>query len=307
MLPFFFLPVDKPAGMTSHDVVARVRGAVRRRFPKGTKVGHSGTLDPFATGLLILGVGKATRFSDEVHLLPKTYEAELVLGSETDTLDCDGRVCVNKPVPFFDDIKLEDISKTFLGLIKQVPPSYSSKKVDGVRSYVLAREQRSVELQACDVVIHELKLSKLADDRIFLRVSCSTGTYVRSLGRDIASALGSVGHLDALRRTQIGSVNQELAYKMTIQEPVDPDILETFSMSVSNLLPSIPEMELPATTLDPLLNGRQVPVGEPYPHQFLGKIQGVGRVAAIFRCQYDPDSQCVVPKMLCYRCPDIQK
>lgn len=198
----FFL-VDKAQGWTSHDVVAKLRGALRVK-----KVGHAGTLDPMATGLLVVGVGRATRLLRFVQEEPKVYEATALFGVATDSLDADGAVLERSPMPVTAD-EVESVMARFVGTIHQVPPMVSAKRVGGKRLYELAREGKEIEREARPVTIHGLELLDFGPSdypEVTFRVTCGTGTYVRTLADDLAAALGGRAHLTALRRTANGSL-----------------------------------------------------------------------------------------------------
>lgn len=200
--PDGLLLVDKPAGVTSHDVVNAARRALGEK-----RIGHGGTLDPFATGLLVLLVGRATRLLQWVHDEPKVYEATVCFGAETDTEDLAGQVVREASLP--SRAALEAAVSPLLGDIEQVPPAYSAKRVDGKRSYELARAGRAVELAPARVHVLSVTLSDFAGaaDAVTscrMQVSCGGGTYVRSLARDLARGAGSAAHLTALRRTRAG-------------------------------------------------------------------------------------------------------
>ena len=197
--PDGILLVDKPAGWTSHDVVAKVRWLLGQ-----PRTGHAGTLDPFATGLLVLCLGQSTRLSEYVMAHEKTYTGEIVLGIVTDTADCEGAVTARRPVPPLDGATLERLARQFTGRIAQVPPAYSAVKVAGQRAYDLARQGKAVELAARPVEVFELQLTLLAADRLRIDVRCGPGTYIRSLARDIGEALGCGAHLASLRRLRSG-------------------------------------------------------------------------------------------------------
>jgi tRNA pseudouridine55 synthase len=220
--------VDKPAGWTSHDVVAKSRGLLGTR-----KVGHSGTLDPDATGVLVLGVGKATRLLRYLTALGKTYEAEIVLGVETTTLDAAGEVTVTHDMTGItvDDARAAAVALT--GPILQVPPMVSALKVDGRRLHELAREGIEVEREARPVTVHRFELSP-TDDPLVLRavVACSSGTYVRTLADDLGHALGGGAHLRALRRTAVGGF--DLAEAVAL-EALSPDHLLPVTAAVTHL------------------------------------------------------------------------
>lgn len=194
--------IDKEAGWTSHDVVAKARGVFGTR-----KVGHAGTLDPDATGVLILGVGRATRLLRFLTPLPKKYVGELVLGTETTTLDATGEVTGVFDMSAVTPEQVAEAASGFVGDIMQVPPMVSAVKVGGRRLHELAREGVEVEREPRPVTVHELKVGSVDPEAGIYRieVSCSSGTYIRSLAADIGSALGGGGHLRALRRLAIGS------------------------------------------------------------------------------------------------------
>jgi tRNA pseudouridine55 synthase len=193
--------VDKPPGWTSHDVVAKARGLLGTR-----RVGHSGTLDPDATGVLLLGVGRVTRLLRFLGDHPKTYVGEMVLGVETSTLDAAGEVTATHDMAAIGPAEVEAAAARFVGEIEQIPPMVSAVKVDGRRLHELAREGIEVERQPRPVTVHALDVSAVAGEPLVYRlgVVCSSGTYVRTLAADIGHALGGGAHLRALRRTAIG-------------------------------------------------------------------------------------------------------
>ena len=199
-----FVVVDKEPGWTSHDVVARTRKKLNMR-----KVGHSGTLDPPATGVLILGIGKATRLLKYVTDLPKRYTATMVLGAETSTLDAEGEITSTQSTEGVCLKNLQEAGTQFTGDILQIPPMVSAVKVDGKRLYEIAREGKEVERKPRSVSIYELSIEKTAVKDIYrINVTCGSGTYIRSLVSDIARAAGTVAHVGDLRRNSIGSFNE---------------------------------------------------------------------------------------------------
>jgi len=197
------LAIDKPAGCTSHDVVTRLREATGEK-----RIGHAGTLDPMATGLLIVLIGSATRLERYLSAKDKTYKATITFGSLTDTLDAEGEVVETRPVPAgtFDSRYAQRILDSFLGQGTQVPPRYSAIKRDGVAAYRLARAGAAIEMQPREIVVREIVLERTDETTSSWDVSMtvSKGTYVRSLARDIGSAAGTVAHLTSLRRTAVG-------------------------------------------------------------------------------------------------------
>jgi tRNA pseudouridine55 synthase len=198
--------VDKPAGWTSHDVVAKARGILATK-----KVGHSGTLDPDATGVLLLGVGSVTRLLRFLSPLPKTYTAEIVLGTETSTLDAAGEVTATHAMAVTAD-EVRAAARALTGDILQVPPMVSAVSIGGKRLHELARQGIEVERDARPVTVHAFEVEPTDDALVYrARVECSTGTYVRSLAADLGHALGGGAHLRALRRTAIGPFTEQQA------------------------------------------------------------------------------------------------
>jgi len=198
------LIVDKPAGPTSFDVVRELK----RLFPK-EKVGHAGTLDPFATGVLVLLLGKATKLSDSLINSDKVYRATLALGSETDSFDLTGNLVKTASVPKLSRDEVTSCLKSFEGQWEQLPPMFSAKKVKGVRLYDLARRNISIPRERVPVQLYRLELVHLEPTQLVFEVHCSKGTYIRSLGKEIAEKLGTVGHLTALRRLASGPFSIE--------------------------------------------------------------------------------------------------
>lgn len=202
------LYVDKPLGWTSFDAVKRIRGAVQRRLEvKKFKVGHAGTLDPLATGVMIICTGRATKRIEELQAGVKEYIATLALGATTPSFDLETEIDATYPTDHITRSLVEQTLTQFTGTIQQVPPAYSAVKVDGHRAYQMARKGREVELKAKTLVIDEIELLDFAPQSITLRIVCSKGTYIRALARDIGQALGSGAHLSALRRTRVGDVS----------------------------------------------------------------------------------------------------
>ncbi len=191
------LLVDKPAGITSHDAVQRVRQIYGER-----SIGHLGTLDPFATGLLVLLIGRATRLATFLDTEPKVYEAVITFGSETDTDDQTGNVIRTSSLPREPDVRAALLSLT--GEVQQVPPAYSAKSVDGVRAYDAARRGEPLELAPVSVSVHTWNVSRIDDRSMRATITCSGGTYIRALARDLGRASGSAAHLTELRRTAVG-------------------------------------------------------------------------------------------------------
>jgi tRNA pseudouridine55 synthase len=251
-----FLLVDKPQGWTSHDVVAKVRGQI------GGKVGHAGTLDPMATGLLVLGIGGATRLLRFVQGARKEYLATALLGVATDSLDADGTIVSRDPLPV-TATDVREAMKPFTGEIMQTPPMVSARKVEGRRLYELAREGKVVEREARQVTIDKLELIDFAPSdypEITFRTVCSTGTYIRTLADDIGRALGGRAHLTALRRVRNGSVHVKDALSIDeIVAAVANDDVERLVLDPGSVLEGFPEIRLDEALALRVRNGRDLP------------------------------------------------
>lgn len=200
--------VDKPLGWTSFDAVKRVRGAIQRRLNvKKFKVGHAGTLDPLATGVLIICTGRATRDIERLQNGTKEYIATLRLGATTPSFDLETEIDAEYPFDHITEEMVREVLPRFTGHIMQVPPVYSAVKVDGKRAYKYARKGKEVELKAKPLVIEELEMLPSSLPELRLRIVCSKGTYIRALTRDIGAALQSGAHLTALCRTRVGDIS----------------------------------------------------------------------------------------------------
>jgi tRNA pseudouridine55 synthase len=242
--------LDKPAGITSHDAVQRVRRVFRTRA-----VGHTGTLDPFATGLLIALVGRATRLARFVEGQPKTYLAEARLGFATDTDDLTGTPLA-EPVPVEVSMAaVREALEAFRGRQEQRPPAFSAKHVGGERSHRLARRGAAVELRPVPVEVSDIELLELTGDRVRFRVTVSAGTYVRAIARDLGERLGCGAHLVALRRERIG--------RLAVDDAVPLDTLgpETPLLPPQAVLPDLPLRALDAAEADDVRHGRPIPGG----------------------------------------------
>lgn len=199
------LLIDKPLGWTSFDAVKRVRGALTRRMKiKKLKVGHAGTLDPLATGVMVICTGRATKNIDRLQAGVKEYVATLSLGATTPSFDLETEIDATYPVDHVTRTLVEETLKDFHGTIEQVPPAFSAVKIDGQRAYKMARKGQTPELKAKTLVIDDIELLAYSQTSITLRIVCSKGTYIRALARDIGNALGTGAHLTALRRTRVG-------------------------------------------------------------------------------------------------------
>lgn len=202
--------IDKPLGWTSFDAVKRVRGAIQRRLHlKKFKVGHAGTLDPLATGVLIVCTGRATRMIETLQSGDKEYVATVRLGATTPSFDLETKIDKEYPWEHITKERILEVIPSFTGKIMQVPPVFSAVKIDGKRAYNLARKGKEVELKAKPLEIKEMELLRCDLPEIELRIVCSKGTYIRAIARDLGEALGSGAHLTALRRTRVGDISVE--------------------------------------------------------------------------------------------------
>jgi tRNA pseudouridine55 synthase len=245
------LLVDKPAGVTSHDVVAIARRALGTR-----SVGHTGTLDPFATGLLVLLVGKATRLARFTDGFEKEYEAVIRLGQGSDTDDGTGELTAPSAIdPQLSVDQVQAALRSFVGRQEQVPPAYSAKKIDGQRAYDRARKGREVVLKAAEVTIHRIELLAYEWPDVTIRASVSTGTYIRSLARDLGTRLGTLAHCAELRREAIGRFRTTDAW--TLEEVQEGKA--TLGLTMAELVSHLPKQELDDEGLAHIKHGRKVP------------------------------------------------
>lgn len=240
------LLVDKPAGVTSHDVVAQVRRAARTR-----RVGHTGTLDPFATGLLVVLIGRGTRLIPYVEGEPKVYEALVRLGAETDTDDATGTIVRTAAPP--DQSAVETAIAALTGAIDQVPPAYSAKQVAGTRAYAAARAGAPLELSPVRVTVHEWRVLARDAADLRVRITCGGGTYIRALARDLGRLAGSAAHLAELRRIRSGPFD--------VADAVDLDAVRDGRFDVAPLraaIPSVPVRALDAAELGRVGHGNAI-------------------------------------------------
>lgn len=251
------LLLDKPVGLSSNDALIRAK-----RMLNAPKAGHTGTLDPFATGLLPLCFGEATKFSQDLLEADKTYEAVVHLGVKTDTGDTEGQVIGERTV----DVSLKQIEAAlarFRGPISQVPPMHSALKRDGKPLYEYARAGVTLEREARDLIIHRLELLDYQAPMLSIRVTCSKGTYIRVLGEDIGELLGCGAHLNALRRTEVGPLT--LAGAMTLEQFEAAGELEQRKaalLPVDGLLQSFPAVQLPDELARRFLHGQRLPLAK---------------------------------------------
>jgi tRNA pseudouridine55 synthase len=248
------LVVDKPVGLTSHDVVQVIR--------KGTNIrraGHTGTLDPRASGVLVVLVGPAVRLSEYVSASDKRYQAIIRLGATTDTFDEEGSVLTSSPVEITEE-QFENALKQFIGEIEQVPPPYSAVKVNGKKAYEMAREGEEVELAPRIINVYNLELLEWAPPEAVIDVYCSSGTYVRSLANDLGKVLGCGAHLVGLRRTKSGRFTLRDAVPLRkLRDAFDQGNWYQYLIPAAEALSDWPAIELDSEQLDAIRHGNRIP------------------------------------------------
>jgi tRNA pseudouridine55 synthase len=249
MSPSGLLLIDKPSGPTSHDVVHRIRRALRER-----SIGHTGTLDPLASGLLPLVVGRATRLASWLAGSDKTYEATITLGFATDTDDSQGNRLEEPCGPVPDAGTVASALADFQGSLKQVPPRHSAKKVGGRKAYDLARLDQPVDLKPADVILHELEWVDWTPPLLRVRLKVSAGFYVRSLARDLGARLGCGAHISGLRRTMVGALRIEDAVALDEAERLGPGLADRL-IAPADALPHLPAVRVNEAGLERARHG----------------------------------------------------
>jgi tRNA pseudouridine55 synthase len=270
------LVVDKPIGMTSHDVVQVIR--------KGTNIrraGHTGTLDPRASGVLVILIGPAVRLSEYVPASDKRYQAIIRLGTTTDTYDADGRVLTSKPVDHITEEEFDAALQTFVGEIEQVPPPYSAIKVQGRHAYDLAREGQEVELAPRTIKVYNLELLEWASPEAVVDVYCSSGTYVRSLAYDLGEKLGVGASLTGLRRTKSGRFTLRDAVPLRkLRDAFDDGTWYQYLIPAAEALSDWPAVELTHEQVDAMRHGHRIPAIDPQSERARG-ISEAGELIAL--------------------------
>lgn len=237
--------IDKPQGLTSQQVVSKVKYLLKSPLHDSKKAGHTGTLDPMATGLLPVCLGEATKFSHYQLDADKAYQATIKLGIQTDTGDAEGQSIATAAVPKLTAAELEAVAQQFMGDIKQIPPMYSALKKDGKKLYEYARAGIEIDRPARPITIQAISLTLGAQsDELILNVTCSKGTYVRVLGEDIAAALGTLGHLTALRRTQVGHFDIAEAVSLEALEDLSHEQRLAYLLGIDACINGIPTLEV---------------------------------------------------------------
>jgi tRNA pseudouridine55 synthase len=289
------LIIDKPAGITSHDVVNRVRRALKTK-----RVGHTGTLDPFATGVLVLLVGKATRLAQFVDKVAKEYVAEIRFGFATDTGDLTGKRLSEETTVDFSAEGLESVLAKFCGEIEQLPPMYSAKKVAGKKLYEHARKGEEIEREPAKIKIDEIKIMETnldsTEPSARIHVVCSAGTYIRTLAEDIGKALGTSAHLTELRRTAAGEFRLESAVPLEkLEEDTDPT---KFLLPIETIVADLAKLELPNERISATLNGMltRVDRNDLQNEEMVAMLDTDGNLIAVGF--YDATESCIKPKIV---------
>lgn len=250
------LVVDKPVGMTSHDVVQAIRMGTGIR-----RAGHTGTLDPRASGVLVILIGPAVRLSEYVSASDKRYQAVIRLGASTDTYDADGRFTQQSNVPInVTEQQFEDTLKNFIGEIEQTPPPYSAVKVQGRRAYDMARQGEDIDLAPRKITVHHLEVLEWAPPEVVVDVHCSSGTYVRSLANDMGNALGCGAYLVGLRRTKSGRFSLRDATPLRkLQEAFQAGNWYQHLIPAAEALADWPAIELDPDEVESIKHGHRIP------------------------------------------------
>jgi tRNA pseudouridine55 synthase len=251
------LVLDKPSGITSRTALDRALVW----FPRGTRMGHTGTLDPLATGVLVLCLGTATRLADYVQRMSKTYRAGIRLGARSDTDDADGTITATREVIPPEAATVATCLNRFIGTINQVPPAYSAAKLSGQRAYDLAREGQEVSLTARPVTIYGIDILHYSYPLLELEIRCGKGTYIRSLARDLGEQLGCGALVQTLRRTRVGPFTAESA--VTLEAKVET--ARAHVQPLARALTELPRVTLPANELKRFCQGQAVPLSEAPP------------------------------------------
>jgi len=276
--PFGFLNINKPLGMTSHDVVAKIR----RGF-KIKKVGHAGTLDPLATGVLVICIGDATRLSDYVMHSQKTYSAKIKFGESTDTYDAEGKIIAKNDASHLIQADIEAILPQFTGDIQQVPPMYSALKRDGKKLYDLARAGETITLEPRPVTIHQLALLQFEPPIAEIEIRCGAGTYIRSLAHDMGQALGVGAHLVGLIRVSSGGFDLSKSYEL--DELLSHPNWESCLVDEIVALAHIPRVDLDEIDTQHIRHGRNPVHVSDATHELVRAYDANGQFMALLRAE----------------------
>ena len=278
------LVIDKPIGLTSHDVVQIIRRGTGIR-----RAGHTGTLDPRASGVLVVLIGPAVRLSEYVSASDKRYQATISLGSSTDTYDSEGMVTSEAPASHVTEEGFDEILQTFVGEIEQVPPPYSAVKVKGRKAYEMARQGEKVELEPRKIQVFSLDILEWDPPEVVIDAYCSSGTYVRSLANDLGEALGTGAYLIGLRRTKSGKFTLREAVPLRIlKEAFEAGDWYKYLIPAADALGDWPTVELDADQVDLVRHGHRIPA-EPESEGWSRGVSQQGDLVALLEHQTDTD------------------
>ncbi len=278
------LVIDKPIGLTSHDVVQIIRRGTGIR-----RAGHTGTLDPRASGVLVVLIGPAVRLSEYVSASDKRYQATISLGSSTDTYDSEGMVTSEAPASHVTEEGFDEILQTFVGEIEQVPPPYSAVKVKGRKAYEMARQGEKVELEPRKIQVFSLDILEWDPPEVVIDAYCSSGTYVRSLANDLGEALGTGAYLIGLRRTKSGKFTlREAVALRVLKEAFEAGDWYKYLIPAADALGDWPTVELDADQVDLVRHGHRIPA-EPESEGWSRGISQQGDLVALLEHQTDTD------------------
>jgi tRNA pseudouridine55 synthase len=287
------LVVDKPVGLTSHEVVQIIRRGTNIR-----RAGHTGTLDPRASGVLVILIGPAVRLSEYVSASDKRYQAVIQLGTSTDTFDADGQILSKNLVNISED-EFEEALQTFVGEIEQVPPPYSAVKVKGRKAYEMARKGEDVDLAPRKITVYSLEMLEWAPPEVVIDVYCSSGTYIRSLANDLGKMLGCGAHLVGLRRTKSGRFTlRDAAPLRKLREAFEAGNWYQYLIPAAEALSDWPAIELDTDQIDAIRHGHRIPAESGIGKMARG-ISEQGELIALM--EYDPSTNEWQPKKVFYQ------
>lgn len=286
-----FFMIDKPEGITSHDVITQIRRTTHLK-----RVGHTGTLDPFATGIVLVPIGSATRLTQFTHDLPKTYEAEITLGATSDTDDITGNITPVTSTQQPTREEIQSVIQKFIGQIEQLPPHYAAIKVKGKKLYEYAREGKEVERKFRPVTIHTLEILSYTYPSLIIRTTVSSGTYIRALARDIGIELKTGAYVSALRRKQIGKFMEKNSIKLS---DISTKNWTSHLHNPKDLISHMPQITVDETSVAKLQQGREV--GAPpeitfQPSQTVGILDKNQRLIGIGT--YKSDTKTLSPRII---------
>jgi tRNA pseudouridine55 synthase len=267
------LVIDKPVGITSRDAV----DGIQRRLPRDVKIGHTGTLDPLASGVLVLCLGHATRLAEFVQMMPKSYDAEFTLGARSATDDAEGPITVSESVALPDRAEIAKSLRQFVGVVNQVPPAFSAAKVSGQRAYHEARRGRSATLAPRAIRIDRIEIEGYDAPKLRLTIDCGKGTYIRSLARDLGDKLGCGGYVSALRRTRVGPFTTDAAI------PADCRDYSAYLQPTTAAVALLPSLSVTADDVTRVRHGQRIRTNHAFEQEFVALLDSYGGLVGVAR------------------------